>query len=394
MKVLRSYSKNLHFSKKNFLLKRNFGGNQHNSSHLKSPTDASKKFEINEIVWPRKVFSGIQPTGAIHIGNYLGAIRKWKELQDQKESATFCIVDLHSITIPIEASALRQNILNLTATMLACDLDPKLSTIYVQSTVKEHAELNWILSCLSTMARLAHLPQYKEKTQKMKEIPLGLFVYPVLQAADIMLFKATHVPVGEDQVQHIQLCQHLAKSFNFKYGTTFPYCHALIDNRQASRILSLRSLDKKMSKSDPDQKGSIYLTDSSDQILRKIKKAVTDFTSEVTFDIENRPGVSNLLTIHSLMTGKSIEDICAEVKFLDTGKYKFQVAEAIIEHLSPIRNKIEYYLKNKEYLICCLEEGREKASTIAEQTMTEVKNKIGLGPSGEYGIPEALMNQL
>lgn len=181
--------------------------------------------------WPRKIFSGVQPTGSLHIGNYLGAVKRWVELQNSGEDVTYCIVDLHSITLPQEPELLRLNSLRMAATLLACGIDPTKATLFVQSGVPQHAELSWILGCMTTMARLTHLPQYKEKSAKLKEIPLGLYIYPVLQAADIMLYKATHVPVGEDQVQHLQLAQSLARAFNNRFGSTFPFCEAITSGK-------------------------------------------------------------------------------------------------------------------------------------------------------------------
>ncbi|XP_067647376.1 tryptophan--tRNA ligase, mitochondrial isoform X2 [Eurosta solidaginis] len=278
-----------------------------------------------------------------------------------------------------EPIALRENIFQMAAAMLACGIDPEKSTLFVQSAVKEHAELSWILGCLTTMARLGHLPQYKEKTRAVKEMPLGLFVYPVLQAADIMLYKATHVPVGEDQVQHIQLTQHLANTFNRIYGNTFPICHAVISDKSAARIRSLRDPSKKMSKSDPDPKAVINLTDDADTIVEKVKKAVTDFCSDVHYNPDTRQGVSNLISIHSLLTGKSVQQICDEAKSIDTGKYKMRVAEQIVEHLRPIRNKINQQLVRRNELVYLLEMGAEKAREQAVITMAEVKQKLGLG---------------
>lgn len=328
--------------------------------------------------FPRKIFSGVQPTGSLHIGNYFGAIKRWVDLQNAGEDVTYCIVDLHSITLPQDPVQLRNRTLQLTAILLACGIDTNRATLFLQSSVPQHTELGWILGCMSTMARLAHLPQFKEKSATLKDVPLGLMVYPVLQAADIMLYKATHVPVGEDQVQHLQLAHHLAKIFNTKYGNTFPLCHSIVADDPSCRIKSLRDPTKKMSKSDPDTKSCVLLTDSPEQITEKVKKAITDFTSEVTFEPEQRPGVSNLITIHSLATGLSPEQISKNTQGIETGRYKFQVAEALIEHLNPVRRKIEDYLTHPEFLESVLIEGAEKASLVAETTMAEVKDKIGL----------------
>lgn len=327
----------------------------------------------------KNVFSGIQPTGNIHLGNYFGAVKRWVELQNSDFNVTYCIVDLHSITLHQKPAELKENILKICATLLACGIDPNKSTLFLQSAVKEHTELGWILSCITTMARLTHLPQYKEKSAKLKEIPLGLYLYPVLQAADIMLHRANWVPVGEDQIQHIQLAQHLTKNFNNRFGYMFPTCQPMISEDLSCRIKSLRDTTKKMSKSDPDTKSCVMLTDSPEVITSKVKKSITDFTSAVTYEPESRPGVANLLTIHSLASNKSIEQICEEVRHLDTGKYKLIVADAIIEHFNPIRLKIDEYLKNPDYLWSVLEMGNERAREVAVRTMDEVKARVGLG---------------
>lgn len=332
--------------------------------------------------WQKKIFSGIQPTGSMHLGNYLGAVRKWTELQNKRENITISIVDMHSITMPHNPPALRENIFLMAATLLACGIDPSHTTLFVQSSVLEHSELNWILNSLTTMPRLAQLPQFKEKSRTVRDVPLGLFVYPVLQAADIMLYKATHVPVGADQVQHIQLAQHLARGFNTRYGDMFPICNPLIEENEGSRILSLREPSKKMSKSDLSPKGTINLNDSPDQITEKIKKAVTDFTSDISYNPNARPGVSNLVNIHALVTGQSIESVVEEAKQLDTAQYKERVSEAVIEHLRPIRELINKHLSNRNELIYILEMGSEKARKVAQATMTEVKQRLGLGTVG------------
>ncbi|XP_053687951.1 tryptophan--tRNA ligase, mitochondrial [Sabethes cyaneus] len=342
------------------------------------PTCRNYSVETKSPAWPRKIFSGVQPTGSLHIGNYLGAVKRWVDLQNSGEDVTYCIVDLHSITMPQEPELLRHNSLQMAATLLACGIDPAKATLFVQSRVSQHAELSWILGCLTTMARLTHLPQYKEKSAKLKEIPLGLYIYPVLQAADIMLYKATHVPVGEDQVQHLQLAQSLARAFNNRFGLTFPFCEAIISDDTSSRLKSLRDPTKKMSKSDPDPKSCIMLTDEPEVIREKVKKSVTDFTSEVTFDPENRPGVANLITIHSMTSGITPEAICAEAKGLNTGQYKLKVTEALVEHLNPIRENINRYMADPGYLAAVIEDGCEKARCIAEGTLTEVKEKVGM----------------
>ncbi|XP_017768039.1 PREDICTED: tryptophan--tRNA ligase, mitochondrial [Nicrophorus vespilloides] len=345
---------------------------------------ATKRFirqfcnEVNESKYPRKVFSGIQPTGAVHLGNYLGAIKQWTKLQDDNEDMTLSVVDLHSITLPQNPKTLSKNILEMTSTLLACGIDPDKTILFQQSAVQEHTELCWQLGCISTMARLAHLPQYKEKSENLKDIPLGLFVYPVLQAADILIYKATHVPVGEDQLQHLQLSQDLARMFNNRFGETFPIPHSIISNAGNARLKSLRDPLKKMSKSDADPKSRICLLDSTDEIVNKIKKAVTDFTSEVSYDPENRPGVSNLITIHSILSGKSVEQILNESRGLDTGKYKLSVAEDVSAYIKPIREQIENYMRDPQYIVEVLKGGADRARETASRTASEVRRKLGM----------------
>ncbi|XP_017010057.2 uncharacterized protein TrpRS-m [Drosophila takahashii] len=338
--------------------------------------------------WPRKIFSGIQPTGSLHLGNYLGAVRKWVQLQNARDDVTVCIVDLHSITMPHNPPLLRENIFTMAATLLACGIDPGKSTLFVQSAVAEHAEFNWILSSMTTMPRLAQLPQFREKSRLLKDVPLGLYVYPVLQAADIMLYKATHVPVGADQIQHIQLAQHLARTYNGRYGETFPVCSAIIEEGDASRVLSLRDPSKKMSKSEANPKATINLCDSPDLITQKIKKAVTDFTSDITYNPGKRAGVSNLVNIHAQVTGQPIKTVVDEAATLDTAKYKDRVAEAVVEHLRPIREQIHHHMTRRNEMVYLLEVGAEKARQQAQQTLNDVKQRLGLGTS--VNIPAAV----
>lgn len=328
----------------------------------------------------RIIFSGIQPTGVVHLGNYLGAVRQWVELQKGGDDVIYCVVDQHAITMPYDHTTLPAATRATIASLIACGIDPNTAVLYQQSRVPEHAELNWVLTCLTTMARLTHLPQYKEKSQSLREVPLGLYAYPVLQAADILLYRSTHVPVGEDQRPHIQLAAHLARVFNNRYGETFTLPHSLVADTAAARIRSLRHPDKKMSKSEANPRGRIDLTDTPDIIREKLKKAVTDFTSAVYYDPENRPGVSNLMAIHSEVTGQSIEAITQASSDLTTAQYKLVVADAVIELLNPIRLKLDALLADPAYLTTLMDHGAEKARERAVPTWQQVKRKVGLAP--------------
>lgn len=327
---------------------------------------------------PRTIFSGIQPTGELHLGNYLGAVRQWVELQSGGDDVLFCVVDLHSITLPQDPATLHSQILAMTASLLACGIDPTRAVLFQQSRVPEHTQLAWVLGCLATMARLGHLPQYKEKSAKQKEVPLGLYVYPVLQAADILLYHATHVPVGEDQLQHIQLAADLARIFNNKFGQTFTAPRSLVLGQDAARLRSLRQPTKKMSKSEPDPRGRVALSDSPDVVQEKFKKAVTDFTSEVYYDPEARPGVSNLMVIDNAVTGRSLEEIQVASQDLTTAQYKMVVADAVVDHLAPIRQHMNHMLREPGHLDQILEEGAEQARERATKTWNEVRQKVGL----------------
>ncbi|XP_061735551.1 tryptophan--tRNA ligase, mitochondrial isoform X2 [Nerophis ophidion] len=259
----------------------------------------ARKQELKVAPAEARVFSGIQPTGVPHLGNYLGALETWVSLQDQYPSVLYSIVDLHSITQPQDPERLKANILDMVASLLACGVDTKKAILFQQSQVPEHAELAWILGCLTSMPRLRHLPQWKVKSRQKNEGSVGLYTYPVLQAADILLYRSTHVPVGEDQIQHLELTQDLAHIFNKRYGELFPEPRALLSATR--KVKSLRDPSAKMSKSDPQATAAIAITDSPDDIALKIRRAVTDFTSEVTYDPAARPGVSNL-TFASITT--------------------------------------------------------------------------------------------
>ncbi|KAL0126675.1 hypothetical protein PUN28_005211 [Cardiocondyla obscurior] len=353
---------------KMIMVLKHFGLDQHISVFLEQ--------EVADIEYPKRIFSGIQPTGSVHLGNYFGAIQRWVELQNSGEAVLCSIADLHSITLPQDPQKLRENVMLITATLLACGIDFKKSILFEQSKVSMHTELCWVLCTITTMARLAHLPQFKEKSESLKNVPLGLFIYPVLQAADILLYKATHVPVGQDQAQHIQLAQDLAQIFNRKFGQTFPIPHALISDNRSQKIKSLREPTKKMSKSHTDSKSRLNILDEPDVLLEKIKKSVTDFTSEITYEPDKRQGVSNLINIHSLFTGKTPEEICKEAASLNTGQYKLLLADIVIEKLSPIRNNILRLTKEPAYLNEILKEGADRATELATNCWTEVIGKV------------------
>ncbi|KAM3861716.1 tryptophan--tRNA ligase, mitochondrial [Diretmus argenteus] len=322
-----------------------------------------------------RIFSGIQPTGVPHLGNYLGALENWVALQSQYPSVLYSIVDLHSITQPQDPAQLRTSILDMTASLLACGIDPERSILFQQSQVSEHAELSWVLGCLTSMPRLRHLPQWKMKSKLKKEGSVGLYTYPVLQAADILLYRSTHVPVGEDQVQHLELAQDLARIFNHHYGDMFPEPRALLSSTQ--KVKSLRDPSAKMSKSDTQNMATIHITDSPDDIALKIRRAVTDFTSEVTFDPETRPGVSNLVTIHAAMAMVTVDEAVRQAKGLDTGAYKMLVVEAVVQRLTPIREEIDRLRADRGYLEEVLAQGSLRARDLAAPVLREVRRRVG-----------------
>ncbi|KAJ8013088.1 hypothetical protein DPEC_G00049660 [Dallia pectoralis] len=322
-----------------------------------------------------RVFSGIQPTGVPHLGNYLGTLESWVSLQGQYRSVVYSIVDLHSITQPQDPARLRVNILDMAASLLACGIDPERSVLFQQSQVSEHAELSWIFGCLTSMPRLRHLPQWKMKSKQKSEGSVGLYTYPVLQAADILLYKSTHVPVGEDQVQHLELAQDLARIFNNTYGDFFPEPRALLSSMR--KVKSLRDPSSKMSKSDPQTMATVYLTDSPDDVSLKIRRAVTDFISEVTFDPEARPGVSNLVLLHAALAGCTVEEAVGQARGLDTGKYKQLVAEAVVQRLTPIREEIDRLRGDRGHLERVLADGADRARELAAPVLKEVRHRVG-----------------
>jgi tryptophanyl-tRNA synthetase len=324
----------------------------------------------------KRVFSGVAPSGVIHIGNYLGAIKNWLELQENYE-CIFCVVDLHAITVPQDPPKLKNKILEVAKIYLAAGVNPAKSIVFVQSHVKEHAELCWILNTLAKIPELERMTQFKEKSQEHRQsVNLGLFDYPVLMAADILLYKTQVVPVGEDQQQHVELARTLAGRFNKNFGETFIVPEALI-KKEGARIMALDDPTKKMSKSAKSPLNYIALTDPPDLIREKIKKAVTDSGKEIIYG-PDKPALSNLLTIYSLLTGESIKELEKQYRGRGYAEFKNDLAEMIVKFLKPFQEKYADLDKNPDYMIKILHDGAQKAREIAEKTMKEVKDKIGL----------------
>ena len=325
------------------------------------------------------VFSGVQPTGNLHLGNYLGALKNFVALQEKTESI-YCVVDLHAITTFQNPTELRNNILETTAGFLATGLDNKKSIIFNQSSVSGHAELAWIFNCISRIGWLNRMTQFKDKAGKDKEkASVGLYIYPNLMAADILLYKATHVPVGADQKQHLELCRDIAQKFNNDFKKKlFPLPEPLIQ-KNISRVMSLRDGRKKMSKSDESEYSRINLKDSADDIVKKIKKAKSDSSSipDNLNDLEKKPEAFNLVNIYSDLTNKSIEQALNELSGKEYSYLKNKLSEALIEVICPVGKKIRKLLDDKSFLEKILKEGTEKAGIIAEHNLKEIRNAVG-----------------
>ncbi len=321
----------------------------------------------------KRIFSGAQPTGNLHIGNYLGALKNWVTLQEEYESF-FCIVNLHAITLPQNPQILRQKTLDLARIYLASGVNPEISTIFIQSDVSEHAELTWILSCVSRMGELERMTQFKDKGKGNERASVGLFTYPILMASDILLYQTDLVPVGQDQKQHLELSRDLAERFNRDFGETFVVPEPFIPPLGAN-ILSLQEPTKKMSKSDANLNGSIFLLDDADTITKKIKRAVTDSGTEIKFD-SSRPAINNLLTIYQLMTDKTPEECEANFEGKGYGHFKTEVADAVVEFLKPFQERVKEF--DDETLKKILKSGAEKAKTIARETLNDVYAKMGI----------------
>ena len=324
----------------------------------------------------KTMLSGIQPSGDLHLGNYLGAVKNWAALADEFECYYF-MADLHSITVRQNPAELRRRSVNQLAQYIACGLDPEKNILFLQSHVHEHAELGWILNCYTMFGELSRMTQFKDKCAKNADnINGGLFTYPALMAADILLYQADYVPVGEDQKQHCELTRDIAIRFNNLYGETFKVPEPYIP-KVGARIMSLGTPTSKMSKSDPD--GCVFLMDSPDEISRKFKRAVTDSDSEncVRYAPQEKPGVANLMSIYSSVTGRSFEEIEREFEGQGYGRFKPAVGDAVIEALRPIRENAERMIADKAYLQQVYTEGAQKASYVARKTLRKVYKRVG-----------------
>ncbi|MCI9598333.1 MAG: tryptophan--tRNA ligase [Firmicutes bacterium] len=324
----------------------------------------------------KRVFSGVQPTGNIHIGNYLGALKQFVELQEENE-CIYCIVDMHSITVPQDPKELRKHTLDVAALYMAVGLDPKKSIIFVQSDVPGHAELSWVLTCNSYTGELSRMTQFKDKSKGKESAPTGLFTYPILMAADILLYDTDIVPVGNDQKQHIEICRDIAIRVNNKYKKTF----VVPDGRflkSGARIMALDDPTKKMSKSAENIHSRISLLDEPNKIKKSIMRATTDSEGSIRFDPENKPGVSNLLTIYSVFSGMEMVDIEKKYEGHGYGDFKKDLVELTTQSLTPIKERFNE-IRESDELIKILKDGAERAGAIAEKTMKRVKDNFGLG---------------
>lgn len=323
-----------------------------------------------------RIVSGIQPTGNIHIGNYLGAIKQWISLQEKNE-CVFFVADLHALTAPYDPKEMQEKIKEKLICYIAAGLDPEKAIIFVQSQVKEHTELAWLLNTICPVGELERMTQYKDKSKKFKDnINAGLLDYPVLMAADILLYKAEAVPVGKDQEQHVELTRMLAKKFNNKFGKTFPEPKELMP-KFGAKIMSLQEPKKKMSKTD-DPKSYISLFDSPEDIEKKIMSSQTDSGKGIIFNVTKKPGISNLLTIYSLLASKPISTIEKQFKGRGYGDFKKSLAKVLINYLEPFRRKQKELLSREIYVQEILKRGQARAQTIAQTTMQEVRSKMGL----------------
>jgi tryptophanyl-tRNA synthetase len=325
-----------------------------------------------------RVLSGIQPTGEIHLGNYVGAVRHWANDQHQHDSF-FCVVDLHAITVELEPAVLRAKTVEVAAILLAAGLDPDVCTLFAQSHVHEHAELGWLLECVASVGQLQRMTQFKDKTAKGGEgaARVGLFTYPVLQAADILLYDTNFVPVGSDQRQHLELCRDVAGRFNHLYGDTFVIPDAAIP-KVGGLVMDLQDPTKKMSKSRSSPQGKVLLLEAPEAITKKIKRAVTDNEAEVRFDREAKPGVANLLELLAVATGRTPDEVAAD--YTQYGPLKADTAAAVVEFLRPVQTRCRELLDDPGYVEDVLAKGADKAQAVAASTLARARDAMGFLP--------------
>ena len=326
----------------------------------------------------KRIFSGIQPSGALTLGNYLGALKNWVMLQDEYD-CVYCIVDMHAITVPKEPKDLRRNTLEVLANYVACGLDPDKSTLFIQSHVPAHAECAWIMNCFSYFGELSRMTQFKDKSKKnVGNITAALFDYPALMASDILLYDADLVPVGEDQRQHLEFTRDVAQRFNNRFSPTFVVPEPYI-SKVGAKIMSLQDPTSKMSKSDDNNNSYILLSDSADDIMRKFKRAKTDSSGIVRYS-DNQPGIKNMLGMYSKITGESIDSIVRKYEGKGYADFKKDTAEVVIEELRPIREEAARLLGDKAYLQEVYQKGAEKAEKVARKTLRKVYKKVGFIP--------------
>ena len=333
---------------------------------------------MEEIKEKKRMLSGIKPSGDLTLGSYLGAIKNWAERSEGYDCFYF-MADLHAITVRQNPADLRRRTLEQLAQYIACGLDPEKNTLFIQSHVRQHAELGWVLNCYTMFGELSRMTQFKDKSAKNADnINGGLFTYPSLMAADILLYQPDYVPVGEDQKQHVELCHTIARRFNGVYGDVFKLPEPFVP-KVGARVMSLTNPTAKMSKSENEDTGRVLVMDTPETIMRQFKRAITDSDTEncVHYDKENKPGVSNLMTIYSACTGKSFQEIEAEFAGCGYGKFKPAVGEAVVETLRPIREEATRIMKDKAYLEQVYRDGAEKAGYVAEKTLRKVYKKVG-----------------
>ena len=326
----------------------------------------------------KRIFSGIQPSGELTLGSYMGAIKNWVALQDEYD-CLYCIVDMHAITVRQVPADLRRRSVAQLAQYIACGLDPEKNIMFIQSHVPQHAELSWVLGCYTQFGELSRMTQFKDKAKKHADnITAGLFTYPVLMASDILLYQSDLVPVGDDQRQHVELCRDIATRFNNWFPDTFTIPEAFVP-KMGARVMSLGQPENKMSKSEPD--GCVFLMDKPEDIMRKFKRAVTDCETAVRYDPENKPGISNLLTIYCAATGKTMAEAEADFEGQGYGIFKPAVGEAVVELLRPIQAEATRLVADKAYLESVYTQGAQRAQALANRTLRKVYKKVGFVPA-------------